>query len=263
MEWTKPADSGCRGRPRRALAIAAAVLALGGAVAGIWLLSIRYGRTAGQSRPAWLSRWTQALPFPRRAEPVGEPQDSVAAAPSFWIEPEDDLAHIHAQIRSLLSTLPPPPQARGPAGLFFQPAARPLSGWDPVRLHREIEHIFDDARQNRECDWITRMHRAWDLAPGLAAMNLNDEGGRYLVSVELPGFDKSQITVTLEGRLLGVEAEQPGGSPDPRGSRFQTQILLPSAPAGSGVEAVFEQGVLRVHIPKAASNSLARTIAIR
>ena len=79
-----------------------------------------------------------------------------------------------------------------------------------------------------------------------------------LVLVDAPGFDKDDISVSLTGRRLEVEAS--GRNDFEQGYRFvgerrpdgfEASVPLPARPNAEDGEATYEDGVLRVLLPKA------------
>lgn len=78
-----------------------------------------------------------------------------------------------------------------------------------------------------------------------------------LVLVDIPGFEKEDISVSLTGRRLEVEAS--GRNEFPQEYRFvgerradgvEVSFTLPGHVDAEGAEATYEDGVLRVHLPK-------------
>jgi HSP20 family protein len=144
---------------------------------------------------------------------------------------------------------------------------------DLNQLQHEIEQIFEHAyNESQQSSLLARVNRGWDMVPSAAAMNIEDQGSNYVVTVALPGYDKQGIAISLEGRLLIIEAAQPSrapaaatrNAPIARRGQFHTQIMMPDNIEGGGAQAVYDHDVLHVHIPKAAqTNSLVRSITIR
>ena len=200
----------------------------------------------------------------------------------FW-ETTDDLEQIYDQINRLLRDMTltfGPAMAGGPfPGIAIQhasgnrPATMPPSSRDLNQLQQEIERIFENAyNESQPSSLLSRVNHGWDMVPSAAAMNIEDQGSNYVVVVALPGYDKQGITISLEGRMLIIEAVQPSRAqtaatrnvPVARRGQFHTQIMMPDNIEGVGVQAVFDHDVLRVQIPKAAeTNLLVRSIAIR
>lgn len=234
----------------------------------------RDGQSLGR---AWHERLQKVLPG--LTDKSRQAQDNQVV---FW-DSTDDLEQIHDQINRLLrgmTTTFGSSMSGGPfPGIAIQresgnrPPAMPPSGRDLNQLQQEIEQIFADAyNESQQSTLLSRFNRGWEMVPSAAAMNIEEQGSNYVVTVALPGFDKQGIAISLEGRLLIIEANQPSrvsataarNAPVAHRGQFHTQIMMPDNIEGVGVQAVFEHDVLRVQIPKAEqTNSLVRSIAIR
>jgi HSP20 family protein len=94
--------------------------------------------------------------------------------------------------------------------------------------------------------------------PDEVRVDVLDEGDRYVLEADLPGFDSEEIDLTLSGRRLTIAGERPVADTDgrdylrrerPRGSVRRT-VKLPEAVVEEEVSAGLEEGVLTVHLPK-------------
>lgn len=130
--------------------------------------------------------------------------------------------------------------------------------------------------------FLERMSRQLDEGPwrwGVEAAPLDviDEGDAYRVEVELPGFEREELDVTMgDGRLrvraeheqehenedVDVEREENEGSAigGPRYVRRERQrrsvdrrVSLPEEVSAEAVTATYDRGVLTVHLPKVGS----------
>jgi HSP20 family protein len=121
--------------------------------------------------------------------------------------------------------------------------------WFPVmnQLQREVNRMLDQ----------------FTAAPGLAqaypALNLWEDGDNLFVEAELPGMqpDKVEIHVaegnklTLQGERMLPEAPQGTWHRRERGfGKFSRTFVLPVEVQADKVEARFENGVLRLTLPK-------------
>ena len=89
--------------------------------------------------------------------------------------------------------------------------------------------------------------------------DLTETEKAYELTVDLPGMEKKDITVNMEGNRLTISGERTEKSEEKKkgylrrerieGSFYRT-FLMPEAVHESDVKAVFKEGVLRVTIPK-------------
>ena len=143
------------------------------------------------------------------------------------------------------------------------------------RLQAEIAHIFQRAHDSRHSGALNLIEQDWRDVGEISSVNLDEDGTNYVVTVSMPGFERTDININLNGRILTVEAgteQQPATRNSPAApaaaqsgfsGRFKTQIMLPSDIIGESAQASYENSILKITIPrKPASNSLARRIII-
>jgi len=136
------------------------------------------------------------------------------------------------------------------------------------RLQAEIAHIFQRAHASRHNNALQLIEQDWHNVGEISSMNMEEDGTNYVVTVSMPGFEKNDINVSLNGRILTLEAtaEQQQSAQDSRTTHsgcLDTQIMLPNDITGESVQAFFRDGTLKIIVPKKpASNSLARKVTI-
>jgi HSP20 family protein len=95
-----------------------------------------------------------------------------------------------------------------------------------------------------------------------ARMDVVDKGDKYAVAVDLPGVHKEDIQVSIDGPRVAITAEAKNGREVKNGEkvlhteRFVTSYArsfeLPVEVTEEGADAAFENGVLRLTLPKRA-----------
>lgn len=115
----------------------------------------------------------------------------------------------------------------------------------------EIEDLFD--RVTRELEGET-----WGRTSAVP-VDLADAGDEFIVTIDLPGFEKDDIGVTVADTTLRIEAER---EPDPdvdaddylrrerKRGPVTRSVRLPEPIDDEGVEATYSAGVLTVSLPK-------------
>lgn len=129
-----------------------------------------------------------------------------------------------------------------------------LTKYTPHPLWKEIERFWEEP-------W-----RGFERLPLVDVEELDDH---IKVIAELPGFDKGEIEIQLEGNVLtirGEKTEEKGRKFLRREraksvTRFERRFYLPMDIAADQATAKFEKGELIVTIPKADANK-ARNIPI-
>ena len=96
-----------------------------------------------------------------------------------------------------------------------------------------------------------------------ARMDVIDKGDRYEVLVDLPGVKKEDINVDIEGARVSITAEARSQRETKDGERvvhaerfaasYARSFELPAEVTEEGAEARFENGVLRLGLPKRAT----------
>ena len=130
-----------------------------------------------------------------------------------------------------------------------------LIRWEPARemmtLREAMDRLFDDA--------FTRplsIRDAW-AAP---AINMYQTDNEVVVKASIPGFKADQVQINLTGDVLTLkgEIEQEDERNDRawhirehRFSTFERLVALPTAVKIDKADAMFENGILTITLPKA------------
>lgn len=95
--------------------------------------------------------------------------------------------------------------------------------------------------------------------PGAPRTNISESDTSYELSFELPGLEEKDIHVHLQDQTLTVTAERKDQREstgkrwhrvEHRYGQFARTISLPHDAANSGIQAVYQKGVLTVTVPK-------------
>jgi HSP20 family protein len=135
--------------------------------------------------------------------------------------------------------------------------------WNPYeeieRMQREMDRMFNNAfsRFNTNPDF----QQLFKDSTSTPAMDVQEDGSKYSVIVNLPGADEKNISVNLDGQQLTVRGEQDFSQQkkDDMGNviyqerhsgTFQRSITLPEPVKQNGMETHVNNGVLTITIPK-------------
>ena len=114
-------------------------------------------------------------------------------------------------------------------------------------LRREFASLFDRAFAG----WPVPFEMSWEMTePWGVAM---EEGEKeVVVRAEMPGFEASELEVTLRNNLLTLRAEhrEPEGAVERRQAALERMVLLPPGIDREKVEARYRNGVVEVHVPR-------------
>jgi HSP20 family protein len=103
------------------------------------------------------------------------------------------------------------------------------------------------------------------------SVDIAEDGDRYVVTVELPGSNKEDITVEMKDQVLTIRGEKRNEREEKKehshwiersyGS-FSRSFALPANAVGDRIKAEFKEGVLTIEVPKA-EEAKPRAISIK
>lgn len=138
-----------------------------------------------------------------------------------------------------------------------------LDKWDPFAEMRSmqdrIDQMFGSAfNRFRRSDDFSPLFRAHPFAP---AVNIEDKGDHYLVTVDLPGAEDSKLDVKVEGQTLTISGSVQAESREAdkgkvlrqerRSGHFQRTVTLPSQVKADKMTTTNKNGIVSITIPKA------------
>lgn len=153
---------------------------------------------------------------------------------------------------------------------IFTPGSLFTAGGDPfVTLHREMNRLFDDVLRGAPSAVGQGGRTGLMLAP---AMDVTETDKELRVTAELPGVSEKDIDISLNDDLLTLRAEKKQERTEEREGMhitersfgtFQRSLRLPYQVNADQVQARFENGVLRITMPKAAPQERNRRIQVK
>jgi HSP20 family protein len=140
-----------------------------------------------------------------------------------------------------------------------------LIRWNPIRELAAMERMMDAMAH--------RTLRPTDTATGALALDVSEADNVYTVTTALPGVKADDIQIHLKDGVLTISAEIPQRVNERKDGervllrervwgKFSRSVRLPDTVNGDAVEAVYEDGVLTLTLPKAEA-ALPRTIAVK
>jgi len=144
----------------------------------------------------------------------------------------------------------------------LDPFDHDFDDWDPFKemhsMHDRINQMFGSAfNRFQRSDDFGGLFGDYSFSP---AVNIEDKGDRYLVTVDLPGTENSRIEVNVEGQTLTISGSARSESRDEdsgtmlrqerRSGRFHRAVTLPSPVDADRLTTEQREGVLHIEIPK-------------
>ncbi|HTW27631.1 MAG TPA: Hsp20/alpha crystallin family protein [Acetobacteraceae bacterium] len=144
------------------------------------------------------------------------------------------------------------------------------SAADPfLSLHREMNRLFDDVLRGSVPGGAHAGPQSALLVP---SMDVHETEKELRLTAELPGVREQDIEVTLDDDVLTVRAEKRVERSEERQDThfseraygtFQRALRLPYPVQADQIHAAFENGVLTVTVPKAATQQRSRRIQVQ
>lgn len=166
-------------------------------------------------------------------------------APWNWFKKEQEENHPDSSL----------PVHRGQSGMGNVWSASPV-----LRLHREIDRLFDEAFRGFGFPSLA-MPRIATNWPALLrpAVDIQETNNQYKISLEVPGVDEGDIQITLDKDVLTVRGEKRQEQEKKEGGfhrversygSFQRTLNLPEDANQDAIKASFRNGVLIITIDK-------------
>ena len=129
---------------------------------------------------------------------------------------------------------------------------------DPIwELHANVNRAFENFRRSFHENARPMFKKQFAIAS--PKMDILDKGDHFEITAELPGMEKEQIDVTLSDGYLTIKGEKKSASEEKKEGQymqersygyFQRTIPIPQGADTNRAETTFDNGVLKVTLPK-------------
>ena len=153
-------------------------------------------------------------------------------------------------------------------GSFLTPFISARNGDPFLSLHRDINRLFDDALRAPGASQGGQKGGNYISAP----VNVAETQDEYRVTAELPGLASDEVEVLLDEDVLTIRGERKFERDDEKESYHlvecaygvvQRSLRLPAPVDPQQVQATFENGLLKITLPKSKAQERARRIQVQ
>lgn len=130
-------------------------------------------------------------------------------------------------------------------------------------LTRGFDRLFDDSFER----FFTPV-AAEAQGPRSPALDVTETDRAYVVKLEMPGVAKEDVQISVDGRVVSVQAQTQRSEERKEGERvlyrersfssYARSFTLPAEIDPADVNATLEQGVLNMSLPKRSAQSTAK-----
>lgn len=115
--------------------------------------------------------------------------------------------------------------------------------------------LFDDFFNREMSDWRNNNYSSTQTT--LPKVNIKEQKDAYLIEMAAPGMKKEDFNIALDSEVLTISSSKKEDSDTKRYTlkefsyqSFKRSFALPESIDGENIAASYENGVLRVRIPK-------------
>ncbi len=141
-----------------------------------------------------------------------------------------------------------------------------------TRSGETLPSVFDDFFKPWN-EWFDNGN-LWARTMKMPAVNITEQEDDYQVTLAVPGMEKSDFTINVDGNMLTIssEKEERKEEKEKKFTRkeysydaFSRSFTLPEEIDREKIEAVYKDGVLKILLPRleAAKKSAAKQIAVK
>lgn len=127
-----------------------------------------------------------------------------------------------------------------------------------MRINPQLPSLFDRFFDTDLFDWTHRNFS--DTNTTLPSVNIKEDVNGYEVEMAAPGLDKGDFRIDLKNNVLSISSEKKTSEETDNGKQFTRKeysyqsfcrsFSLPQTVESDKISARYEQGILKVSIPK-------------
>lgn len=157
---------------------------------------------------------------------------------------------------------------------WFESSFLPLStNWNPWFRQDPFEEMEEMTREylgnfNR---FVPNVEESLEKLTKDIYCDLDDRGDKFVLTADLPGMNKDEVTVNVLDSQIEISAEHKESKEEKKKGRIRSErshlkyyrtMTLPEKIVGSGVNAKMNNGIITVEIPKQTPTKVEEKIAV-
>ena len=124
-------------------------------------------------------------------------------------------------------------------------------------LHRGLDRLFEDIWGGRPSPSL--LPELWGRRDVVPQLDVTEDDKAFHVSIELPGLDEKDVSVSLADRVLTISGEKKAEKEEKEKSAYRRErafgsfrrvLEIPAEVDAERIEAKFKKGVLSIELPK-------------
>jgi HSP20 family protein len=127
-----------------------------------------------------------------------------------------------------------------------------------MRFSNQLPSLFDRLFENDLFDWSNRNYSSTNTT--VPSVNVKENNDSFEVELAAPGFDKKDFNIELNNDMMTISSEKKVENEAGEGEQFARRefsyqsfcrsFSLPNSADADKIKARYENGILRVSIPK-------------
>jgi len=127
------------------------------------------------------------------------------------------------------------------------------------RMRDEMDRMFEDFLEPFFGNTMPTYRGVAIPEVAMPLIDIVDAGDKFVIKADVPGVDKEDISVSIEGDTLEIKAEKKEEKEEEKEGflrkerdyrRYYRSLVLPESVDADKVNATFDKGVLNIEIPK-------------
>ena len=138
-----------------------------------------------------------------------------------------------------------------------------LKKWTPKNIEKMFEDFFEESFIPANWMRMPRFRRLKELEEFYTSVDMYDNKNEIVVKAEVPGVDKDNLNISISDNMLTIKGEMKKEEETKEEDYYYSErsygsfmrvLNLPAKVNEKKIKASFKDGVLEIHMPKAAES---------